>query len=344
MTEGTVVHDGRTPLHIAAWKGSLKVADYLCRKLPADQIDRRDNNGQTPLATAARWHHDHTQRPQDPNTPEASKERCRGEIDKYKRIIHSLLRAGADISSIFTATERSRRQRQPVLTEHAAVLNELPTAVMSAVNAALRPQREMADALTEALHNATAQQLKTAFPSFDPSRPSVPPPPLPPHVDPEPSWQDDYMPFANQDMSAIAWRVASSFVNPSVLEQSPRPVQNVTEVGRRVNTAMARFVEAAASLHVVGNKEVVGGTTNVGGQVVRAPQLECFVVGGVGGRKMELREVVQRAILDEAAKWGLVGQIDNGFRKDVSAVEWGAVGWVDKGRDGRETFRPLRMA
>jgi len=51
-------------------------------------------------------------------------------------------------------------------------------------------------------------------------------------------------------------------------------------------------------------------------------------VGGVGGRKMELREVVQRAILDEAARYdGLPASIDNGFTKDVAAVDWQQLAW-----------------
>ncbi|CEM22722.1 unnamed protein product [Vitrella brassicaformis CCMP3155] len=333
---------GRTPLHWAALCGSPYVADYLCHKLFADQINRRRVFGDSPLALAAYELDRYTQRLQDPDTPEADKEEYRAKIPNYKLTIRTVLRAGADINSIPTATERDRRGRQLVLIDYATVLNELPTAVMAAVNAALRPQREMADALTKAFHSGTAQQLKAAFPSLDPLLPS-----LPPHVTPVAPWQDDETPLANLDMSAVAWRVASFFVKPSVLDESPRPVQNATKVGRRINTAMARFVEAAASLRVVGNGEVVGRggrKRDSEGQLVRCPQLQCFVLGGVGGRKVELREVVQRAILDEANKWGLEGEIDNGFSKDVAAVVWGAVGWVEKGRDGRETFRRLGMA
>ncbi|CEM01123.1 unnamed protein product [Vitrella brassicaformis CCMP3155] len=319
---------GWTPLHRVANWGFHCVAASLCRRLPAADINRGLPNLSTltPLTVAAKRLDDDTQRLQDNNTGQAERDRLSIRIPRIRTTIRVLLQAGADIALMPTATERHHRRRQLVLPEYATVLNEMPDDVMAAVNAALRPQREMADALTEALHNATAQRLKAAFLSFDPSRRSVPPPPLPPHVDPEPSWQDDYMPFANQDMSAIAWRVASSFVNPSVLEQSPRPVQNVTEVGRRVNTAMARFVRAAASLQVVGNKEVVGGTTNVGGERVRVPQLQCFAVRG--HRLLELREVVQRAILDEAARYdGLPASIDNGFTKDVAAVDWQQLAW-----------------
>ncbi|CEM26987.1 unnamed protein product [Vitrella brassicaformis CCMP3155] len=328
--------NGRTPLHFAAISGSHCVAASLCRRLTAADINRGLPNlpTYTALTRAARQLDGNTQRLQDNDTVPAVRDRATRRITHLQTTIRVLLQAGADIALMPTATEEDHRRRQLVLPEYTTLLNQLPQAVMTAVNAALRPQREMADALTEALHNATAQQLKAAFPSFDPSRPSVPPPPFPPHVDPEPSWQDDYMPFANKDMSAIAWRVASSFVNPSVLQQSPRPVQNVTEVGRRVNAAMARFVEAAASLQVVGNEEVVGGTTNVGGDRVRVPQLQCFAVRWQHSgqhRLMELREVVQRAILDEAARYdGLPASIDNGFTKDVAAFEWQQLGYVDE--------------
>ncbi|CEM30691.1 unnamed protein product [Vitrella brassicaformis CCMP3155] len=332
-----VDNGGLTPLHRVAHWGSHRVAASLCGRLTAADIDRGLPNAPalTPLTAAAQSLDEATQRLQDNNTGQAEREALATiRIPHVKHTISVLLQAGADIAFIPTATERHRRRRQLMLPEYATVLNQLPHDVMATVNAALRPQREMADALTEALHNATAQQLKAAFPSFDPSRPSVPPPPLPPHVDPEPSWHNDYMPFANRDMSPIAWRVASSFVNPSVLEQSPRPVQNVTEIGRRVNTAMARFVGAAASLQVVGNEEVVGGTTNVDGERVRVPQLRCFVVRGQHGgqhRLMELREVVQRAILDEAARYdGLPASIGNGFTKDVAAFEWQHLGYVDE--------------
>ncbi|CEM12031.1 unnamed protein product [Vitrella brassicaformis CCMP3155] len=331
-----VDNEGVTALHFAAFRGAHCVAASICHRLTAADINRRRpiDPTVTPLTYAAISLDVDTQQLQDNTTGHVERDRATIRILHIKTTIRVLLQAGADIALMPTATEEDRRCRQLVLPEYATVLNQLPQAIMAAVNAALRPQREMADALTEALHNATAQQLKAAFPSFDPSQNSVPPPPLPPHVDPEPSWQDDYMPFANRDMSAIAWRVASFFVNPSVLQQSPRPVQNVTEVGRRVNTAMSRFVEAAASLQVVGNKEVVGGTTNVGGERVRVPQLQCFAVRWQHSgqhRLMELREVVQRAILDEAARYdGLPASIDNGFTEDVAAFEWQQLGYVDE--------------
>ncbi|CEL93943.1 unnamed protein product [Vitrella brassicaformis CCMP3155] len=302
---------GWTPLQTAALWSSPHVADYVCRKLPADQINRRDNSGDTPLDTAAFELDRCTREVQDPNTPEATKERHRAEIPNYKLIIRSLLRVGADISSIPIEEDRHqrqlvlpehaavrRRQRQLALTEYATVLNELGPPVMAAVNAALAPHRSLAALLTPRL--------------------AVGP----------------------QEAPIVGWRIASYLFDMDAAQEAISEAIGVRHSGmaRRVCAAAEHFVRSAV-YQASSNREVVGGTADVGGQLVRVPQLQCFVVGGVGGRKMELREVVQRAILDEAAKWGLAGEIDNGFSKDVAVVEWGAVGWVDKGRDGRETFR-----
>ncbi|CEM17402.1 unnamed protein product [Vitrella brassicaformis CCMP3155] len=297
---------GETPLHYAAAWGSLKVAGYFCSNLPADRIDTQNNHGDTPIAIAATQLDRYTQDLQDLDTPEAIREMIRAEIDKYQRIIHSLLRAGGDISSIPTATERGRRGRQLVLTEYAGVLNELPTAVMAAVNAALVPHRSLAAVLTP------------------------------------------WLAVGPQEAPIFGWRIASYLFDMDTAQDAVSEAIGVrhTDMARRVCAAAEHFVHSAV-YKASSNREVVGGTRHEQQSdkrvKVTVPQLQCFVVGGVGGCKMELREVVQRAILDEAAKWGLVGDIDNGFSKDVSAVEWGAVGWVDKGRDGRETFRSLRM-
>ncbi|CEL93403.1 unnamed protein product [Vitrella brassicaformis CCMP3155] len=279
---------GWTPLHYAAESGSPYVADYLCRKLPADQINRRDT--QTPLAIAAEELDWRTQELQDPDTPEADKGRHRARSGKYKLTIHSLLRAGVDINLIPTATEDRRRGRQLVLTEYATVLNEVGPAVMSAVNGALAPHRSLAALLTPRL--------------------AVGP----------------------QEAPVFGWRIASYLSDMDAAQEAISEAIGVrhTDMARRVCAAAEHLVRSAV-YQASSNREVVGGTADVGGQVVRVPQLQCFVVGGVGGRKMELREVVQRAILDEAAN------------KDAASVEWGAVGWVERGRDGRETFRSLQL-
>ncbi|CEM02070.1 unnamed protein product [Vitrella brassicaformis CCMP3155] len=298
--------DGWTPLHYAESCGSPHVADYLCRKVPAaDDINRRTHYGtlfgNTPLALAAEELDRRTQRLQHPHTPENTKKEYRAKIDEYRQIIHSLLRAGADINSISTATEWDRCGRQLVLAEYATILNELPAAVTSAVSAALAPHRSLAALLTPQL--------------------AVGP----------------------QEAAIFGWRIASYLFDMDAAQEavSEAGVRH-TDMAHRVCAAAEHFVRSAV-YQASSNREVVGGTADVGSQVVRVPQLQCFVVGGMGGRKMELREMVQRAILDEAAQWGLAGEIGNGFSRDVPAVVWGAVGWVERGRDGRKTFRSLRM-
>ncbi|CEL93418.1 unnamed protein product [Vitrella brassicaformis CCMP3155] len=300
MTEAVGI--GWTPLCFAAVHGSPQVADHLCRKLPADQINGQDNRGHTPLAMAAEELDRRTRELQDPETPEHTKERNRAESDRFKLTIRSLLRAAADINLIPTATEDRRRERQLVLTEYATVLNKVGPAVMSAVNAALAPHRSLAALLT----------LRLAV--------------------------------GPQEAPIFGRRIASYLFDMDAAQEAISEAIGVrrSDMARRVCAAAEHFVHSAV-YRASSNREVVGGTADVGGQVVRVPQLQCFVVGGVGGRKMELREVVQRAILDEAAKWGLAGEIDNGFSKDVAAVVWVAVGWVEKRRDGRETFRSLQL-
>ncbi|CEL93931.1 unnamed protein product [Vitrella brassicaformis CCMP3155] len=260
---------GETPLHRAAFIGSPHVADYLCRKLPADQINRRTVAGNTPLAIAAYELDRHTQHLQHPNTSEADKEEVRAEIPNYKLTIRSLLRVGADISTIPTATEE--RRRQLVLTEYAGVLNELGPPVMAAVNAALAPHRSLAALLTPRL--------------------AVGP----------------------QEAPVFGWRIASYLFDMNAAQEVIGEAIGVrhTDMARRVCAAAEHFIHSAV-YQASSNREVVGGMRyeQQGDKrlKVTVPQLQCFVVGGVGGRKMELREVVQRAILDEAAKWGRRGR------------------------------------
>ncbi|CEL93948.1 unnamed protein product [Vitrella brassicaformis CCMP3155] len=282
--------NGWTPLHWAAECGSPHVADYLCRKLPAAEINRRDNSGDTPLAWAA-YELDHrTQLLQDPDTPEPAKERYRAKIDNYKLTIRSLLRAGADINTISTVTQRDRRGRQLVLTEHAAVLNELPAAVMVAVNAALAPHRSLAALLTPRL--------------------AVGP----------------------QEAPVFGWRIASYLFDMDAAQEAVSEAIGVrhSDMARRVCAAAERFVKSAV-YQASSNREVVGGTADVGGQVVRVPQLRCFELEGVDSRPREavhtrgrvgLPEVVHRARLDEAAKWGLAdGAVVKGFNTHLGDAD-----------------------
>ncbi|CEM04344.1 unnamed protein product [Vitrella brassicaformis CCMP3155] len=328
--------EGRTALYRAARCGSHQGVTSLCSRLTADDVDRGtpDDTDDTPLCVAAwrlnleiEW----AEKP-DRLVSESVRDRATRDIPHRKRSIRELLRAGADISRI----PHSRRTDKPkvfqlALAEYVTVLEELPFGVMRCVNAALHPMRKMADVLTQALPKATAQQLKAVFPSFDPYRRSVAPPPLPTHAHPVAPWQDDETPFAGKGMSETAWRVASFFIDPSALEHtwhSRRPVQNVTEIGRRINAAMKVFVFRAASLEVVGNGEVVGGTRLVqqpdddgedgdepGAKRAKAskPPLQYFALADRADSRpreavhkhgrLGLKEVVHKARLDEIAKW-----------------------------------------
>ncbi|CEL99630.1 unnamed protein product [Vitrella brassicaformis CCMP3155] len=312
-----------TPLHKAADVGSPHVAQFLCRKLPTADINNRQNSiHQTPLARAAGDLSHLTQQLQDPNTSEADKVECRAELDNLKLTIRTLLRAGGDISSIPTDTQEGHRQRQLVVDEYATVLNKVGAIVTDAVNDALAPHRSLAAVLTHLL-------------------------PLAPHHDgAKPHPTPSILSFGPHESTIFGWDIASYPFDVDTAASATTEAIGMrhTDLARRVCAAAKHFFLSAVKAS--SNREVVGGTRheqrgNKRGKVP-VPPLQCFVVGGVGGRKMELREVVQRAILDEAAKWE-VGEIDNGFSTDVPAIEWGAVGWVDKGRDGRQTFRSLQL-
>ncbi|CEL93935.1 unnamed protein product [Vitrella brassicaformis CCMP3155] len=285
--------NGWTLLRWAAEWGSPKVADYLCRKLPADQVNRRDNQGQTPLAKAAEELDHNIQRLQHPNTPEADKERHRAKIDNLKLTIHSLLRAGADISSTPTDTEEDRHQRQLVLTEYATVLNELPAGVMAAVNAALAPHRSLAALLIPRLV------------------------------------------VGPQEAAIFGWRIASYLFDMNAAQEAISEAIGVrhTDMARRVCAAAEHFVKSAV-YQASSNREVVGGTRyeQQGDKrfKVTVPQLQCFMLEGVDSRPSEavhtrgrvgLREVVHRAVLDEAAKWGVQGVVVKGFNTHLGDAD-----------------------
>ncbi|CEL99656.1 unnamed protein product [Vitrella brassicaformis CCMP3155] len=276
---------GRTPLHWAAESGHPYLACYLCRKLPtADDINKRNILGtDTPLATAAGDLSHLTEQIQDPDTSEQTKDRYRG----CKLTIRTLLRAGADISSIPTDTQEGRRERRLVLTEYAAVLNELPIAVMAAVNAAIAPHRSFAALLTPRL--------------------SVGP----------------------QEAPVFGWRIASYLFDMAAAKEAITEAMGMRHsvLARRVFAAAEHFVRSAVC-KASSNREVVGGTADVGGQVVRVP-LQCFVLEGADGRlahavhtagRVGLREVVHRAVLDEVAKWGVPGVV-KGFNAHLGDAD-----------------------
>ncbi|CEM25186.1 unnamed protein product [Vitrella brassicaformis CCMP3155] len=117
-------HAGFTPLHIAS-RGSPCVAEWLCRQLTADDVNRGMPNQphRTPLAIAA---DDLIQEQQQRQLGEG---RARY-IRNYKTTIGVLLRGGAapSIARMPTATDMQRRRRQLVLAEYATVLSELSEA------------------------------------------------------------------------------------------------------------------------------------------------------------------------------------------------------------------------
>ncbi|CEL95725.1 unnamed protein product [Vitrella brassicaformis CCMP3155] len=127
----------------------------------------------------------------------------------------------------------------------------------------------------------------------------------------------------------VAWKIGAFL-------HKPEAVDTVTlgqaEVANRIKRAMQHFVKCAAT-KTAGNQEVIGGMASVGGRVVRVP-LQCFaVIQGTSVRRVGLREVVHRARLDEAARYGLTGVI-KGFNShlgnDDCQFGWGQLGWVNE--------------
>ncbi|CEL95704.1 unnamed protein product [Vitrella brassicaformis CCMP3155] len=116
----------------------------------------------------------------------------------------------------------------------------------------------------------------------------------------------------------------------------PRRVDTITlgqpVLANRIKRAMQHFVKCAAT-KTAGNQEVIGPMANVGGRVVRVP-LQCFAIReGTSVRRLGLREVVHRARLDEAARYGLTGVV-KGFKShlgnDDCQLGWGQLGWVNE--------------
>ncbi|CEM20452.1 unnamed protein product [Vitrella brassicaformis CCMP3155] len=305
---------GRTPLHEAARAGSHFLAEWLCHRLTADDVNRGLPNqpNMTPLAFAAEALYNHIRIQQQ------SQRRWRLRlIHEHKTIIGVLLRAGAapSIARMPTATEDQRRLRQLVLAEYAAVLSELSEAVMSAINGALAPQRD---------HLMLLARLLPLAPHHDGA-----------HPHPSPS----NMAFGPHEAEAIGWKIGA------FLHEPPAAVAAIDEyligesvLRRRVKAAVGHFVKSAAT-QTSSNREVVGGTRyeQQGDKRVKvtAPPLQCFRVGGVGGRKMGVRKVVHRARLDEAGTHGVpLEGVVKGFNEHLGdqdcQFEWGQLGRIDR--------------
>ncbi|CEM24666.1 unnamed protein product [Vitrella brassicaformis CCMP3155] len=311
--------NGKTPLQTAAYLGAPYVTEYLCRRLPVDQINEPTL---TPLAEAASTAYE-TISPYTP--PEDFRMRNR------KLTIRSLLRAGADIDSIgldnnmppsairayHNAIQASLRQRQLVLAEYATVLNELPGAVISAVNNALAPHRSLAALLTPRLA-------------------------VGPHEAP-----------------IFGWRIASYLFDMAAAREAISEAIGVRHsvLARRVRAAVEHFVRSAV-LRASSNREVVGRKENVGSVVVRVP-LQCFAVAdGADSRpphvvhtagRLGLREVVHKARLESLGNsaprhalrmWGLADAVVKGFNEHLGDEDchfvWRQLGWRVEGSSGGE--------
>ncbi|CEM23800.1 unnamed protein product [Vitrella brassicaformis CCMP3155] len=205
--------------------------------------------------------------------------------------------------------------RQLVLTQCTTVLNtDIHTGAMAALNAALAPQRSLAALMTHLL-------------------------PLVDHndgEDPAPS----PLSCGPHEAEAIGWRIAAMCFDQHAANETITAKIGIrnSDMARRVCAAVDRSVKSA--LYASSNREVVGGTANVGGVTVRVP-LQCFAIradsrphqvvhtrGRVG-----VREVVQRARLDEAARHGIEeGAINKGFNEHLGNADCQFGGWQQLGR------------
>ncbi|CEM20195.1 unnamed protein product [Vitrella brassicaformis CCMP3155] len=288
---------GKTPLHRAAAYGSPFVAEWLCRRLTADDISRGLLNqpNLTPLAEAVFTLRQQQRLQQD------GREGDLRSIRNYKTTIGVLLRSGAapSIARMPTATEEERRERQLALTEYATVLSELSKAVMSAINSALAPQRDhsmlLARLLPLTLHHDGA------------------------HPHPSPS----NMAFGPHEAEAIAWKIGAFLHEPlAAVAAIDQYLIGESPLRRRVRAAVGHFVKSAAT-QTSSNREVVGGTRyeQQGDKRVKVtvPPLQCFAVRGQQGGQNRLltgvREVVHRARLNEVGH-GVAGVV-KGFNEHL---------------------------
>ncbi|CEM00247.1 unnamed protein product [Vitrella brassicaformis CCMP3155] len=323
-----------TLLHDAVFMGSPCSADYLCRRLPAGDIDIRTPAhpqalwpDATPLAMAADRvdtasrslvQHVTVEGLHDEELDRETRERDQATfIPSIKATIRTLLRTGADITRLPTANERQRRQRQLVLAEYGTVLSELPNATMSAINAALAPQRDYSMLLARLL-------------------------PLAPHHDgahPHPSPSN--MAFGPHEAEGIAWKIGAFLYEPSAAPAATDEyLIGDTQLRRRVKAAVDHFVKSAAT-QTSSNREVVGGTRyeQQGNKSVKVtvPPLQCFAIRGSGVRPRQLgvREVVHKARMDEAAHHGVEG-VQKGFNEhlgnDDCQFEWQQLGRLSRTR------------
>ncbi|CEM03189.1 unnamed protein product [Vitrella brassicaformis CCMP3155] len=311
-----------TPLDCAAIWGDHRAAASLCRRLSSADINRGTPNdpNDTPLTAAAWMLDDKTQLLDDDTAEEADKDQARARIPHLKSTIRVLLQAGADIARLPTGTEGHRRRRRLVLPEYKMVLNEVPDVVVSAVNAALRPQRD---------HSMLLARLLPLAPHHDG-----------PSTHPSPS----SLSFGPQEAEAVGWKIGSFLHEPhTAMATIDGYLMGESLLKRRVIAAVAHFVTQAAT-RTTSNREVVGGSRHVQHEgdaestKVTVPPLQCFAVNGgqQGGgqhRVLGVREVVHKARLDEAAQHGVEGVV-KGFSTHLGdkdcQFQWQQLGYINR--------------
>mmetsp|Transcript_26022 Transcript_26022/g.64581 ORF Transcript_26022/g.64581 Transcript_26022/m.64581 type:complete len:601 (-) Transcript_26022:2-1804(-) len=299
------------------------VADYVGRHVTAEFVNREiePGSGDTALSFAAEELNTAIAFSQDDDMDQETRDLATYKMSLHEATIRSLLRCGADISLMPTDTEEKRCDRQVVLPQYTAVLNDVPAAAMAVVNAALRPQRSLAALLTHLL-------------------------PLVAHndgEDPAPS----PLAFGPHESAAIGWKIAAFCLDMEAANETITRILTVrnSDVGRRVRGAVGHFVKSA--LRASGKQEVVGGTRyqQQGDMRVKVtvPPLQCFAVCGRGQVVLTgLREVVHRARLEEAARYGIEeGAIAKGFNEHLENADC-QFPWHQLGRvDGRGRFVTL---
>ncbi|CEM02156.1 unnamed protein product [Vitrella brassicaformis CCMP3155] len=311
-----------TPLLNAPLLGCNRAAAALCRHLTAAQVNRGGPHSpnRTPLMVAAEQLDRGAVLVEGGLADEDETARWRvGRIQHDILTINVLLRAGADITRLPTATQQDRRRHQRVLAEYKKVLNELGDVVVAAINAALAPQRD---------HSMTLARLLPLAPHHDGARPH-----------PTPS----NLSFGPHEAEGIGWKIGAFLHEPSAAVATiDEYLMGESLLRRRVHAAVLHSVSQGAT-RTSSNRKVVGGTQYVqqeGGAKrtkVTVPPLQCFAANGgqQGGgqhRLLGVREVVHRARLDEATQHGLQG-VEKGFNADLGnsdcQFQWQQLGYVD---------------
>ncbi|CEM17686.1 unnamed protein product [Vitrella brassicaformis CCMP3155] len=158
-------------------------------------------------------------------------------------------------------------------------------------------QQLITEAIDSALRPAwSATRVLETLPSPRLAHPNTPPPPFP----------------INDPI--YSWRIASFLADTHPIEKYFGNGRGAGPLGRRSHTILSNFVSLAASLDVTADE----------GRVEQLAE-GCFVVGGVGCRRVGLHEVVRQAIREEAARHGMPAMYGGGVD-----VVWGQLGVVNR--------------